>query len=117
MRKNKAAIIGAGFVGPHHIEAVRRLGFVEIVAIAGSSRVSAEAKAAQLNVPRAYGSYEELLHDNEIEVVHNCTPNSLHFPVTMAAIACGKHVVADKPLALNPDEARQMLQAAKEKDV
>jgi len=117
MRKIKAAIIGAGFVGPHHIEAVRRLGSVEIIAIAGSSRASAEAKAAQFNVPRAYGSYEELLNDNEIEVVHNCTPNNLHYPVTMAAIARGKHVIADKPLALNPNEARQMWQAAKEKEI
>src|SRR5437867_3199163 len=89
MRKIKAALIGAGFVGPHHIEAVRRLGFVDVVAIASSNQKSADAKAARLNIPRAYGDYRELLDDPEIEVIHNCTPNDLHFPVTMAAIARG----------------------------
>jgi predicted dehydrogenase len=113
MRTIKTALIGAGFVGPHHIEAARRLGFVEVVALAGSSQASAAAKAAQLNIPRAYGSYEALLDDPEIEVIHNCTPNHLHFPVTMAAIKRGKHVIADKPLALNSPEARQMLEAAR----
>jgi len=117
MRKIKAALIGAGFVGPHHIEAVRRLGFVDVVAIAGSSQKSADAKAERLNIPRAYGNYEVLLDDPEIEVIHNCTPNNLHFPVTMAAIARGKHVIADKPLALNPSKARQMLEAAQQKGI
>ena len=71
MRKVKTALIGAGFVGPHHIEAVRRLGFVDVVAVAGSSKESSEAKAARLNIPKAYGSYLELLADPEIEVIHN----------------------------------------------
>jgi len=115
MRRIKAALIGAGFVGPHHVEAVRRLGFVDVVALAGSTQASAESKAALLHIPRAFGSYEELLGDPEIEVIHNCTPNHLHFPVTMAAIARGKHVIADKPLALNPAEALQMWNAAKQK--
>src|SRR5258708_27861698 len=117
MRKIKTGLIGAGFVGPHHIEAVRRLGFVDVVAIASSNQKSADAKAARLNIPRAYGNYEALLDDPEIEVIHNCTPNDLHFPVTMAAIARGKHVIADKPLALNPSEARQMLEAAQQKGI
>jgi predicted dehydrogenase len=117
MRKIKAGLIGAGFVGPHHIEAVRRLGFVDVVAIAGSNQKSADAKAARLNIPQAYGDYRALLDDPEIEVIHNCTPNDLHYPVTMAAIERGKHVIADKPLALNPSEARQMLDAAQQKGI
>jgi predicted dehydrogenase len=112
MRTVKTALIGAGFVGPHHIEAARRLGFVDIVAISSSSQASAEKKAAQLNIPRAYGSYEALLEDPEVEVIHNCTPNDLHLPVTMAAIARGKHVIADKPLAMNAADASTMLAAA-----
>src|SRR3954468_5351248 len=115
MRKIKTALIGAGFVGPHHIEAVRRLGYVDVVAVAGSTKESAEAKATRLNIPHAYGDYRTILEDPDIEVVHNCTPNDLHFPVTMAAIERGKHVIADKPLALNPAEARQMLNAAQQK--
>ena len=117
MRTVKTALIGAGFVGPHHIEAARRLGFVEVVAVAGSSQKSAESKAAQLNIPRAFGSYEQLLDDPEIEVIHNCTPNNLHLPVTMAAIERGKHVIADKPLALNPSDAKKMLDAARSKGI
>ena len=117
MRKIKTALIGAGFVGPHHIEAVRRLGFVDVVAVAGSSKESSEAKAARLNIPKAYGSYLELLADPEIEVIHNCTPNDLHLPVTMAAIEHGKHVIADKPLALNSVDARKMLEAARARKV
>ena len=117
MRTVKTALIGAGFVGPHHIEAARRLGFVDVVAVAGSSQKSAEAKASQLCIPKAYGSYEKLLDDPEIEVVHNCTPNDLHLPVTMAAIERGKHVIADKPLALNARDAASMLAAARKKAI
>jgi predicted dehydrogenase len=117
MRTVKTALIGAGFVGPHHIEAARRLGFVEVIAVAGSSQASAEAKAKRLNIPKAYGSYEALLDDPEVEVIHNCTPNDMHLPVTMAAIERGKHVIADKPLALNSADAKTMLEAARKKGI
>src|SRR5205814_8879758 len=101
-------IVGAGFVGPHHIDAVRRLGFVDVIAVAGSSEASARAKAEALHVPRAYGNYEALLDDPDIEVVHNATPNYLHHRMTAAAIAKGKHVVSDKPLAMTSTEAKQL---------
>lgn len=117
MRSIKTALIGAGFVGPHHMEAARRLGFVDVVALAGSSDSSAQAKAERLNIPRAYGSYQALLDDPEIEVIHNCTPNALHLPVTLAAIERGKHVIADKPLALNSADAKKMLDAARKKGI
>jgi predicted dehydrogenase len=117
MRTVKTGLIGAGFVGPHHIEAARRLGFVEVVAVAGSSQSSAEAKAEKLNIPKAYGRYEELLDDPEVEVIHNCTPNDLHMPVTIAAIERGKHVIADKPLALSAADAKKMLEAARKKGI
>jgi predicted dehydrogenase len=104
-------LVGAGFVGPHHLDAVRRLGFVDVVAIAGSSEASARKKADALHVPKAYGSVEALLADPDIQVVHNATPNYLHFPVNMAIIAAGKHVVSDKPLAMTAAEAKQLLDA------
>ncbi len=110
-------IVGAGFVGPHHLDAVRRLGYVDVVGIAGSSKASAEKKAQQLFVPRAYGSFEELLNDPDIQVIHNATPNYLHFPVNMAAIAKGKHVVSDKPLAMTSGEAKQLLDAANKANI
>jgi predicted dehydrogenase len=105
-------IVGAGFVGPHHVDAVRRLGFVEVVAVAGSSEASARAKAEALGAAKAYGSYEALLDDPDVQVVHNATPNYLHYPVNAAAIAKGKHVVSDKPLAMTAAEAKKLLDAA-----
>jgi predicted dehydrogenase len=105
-------IVGAGFVGPHHIDAVRRLGYVDVVAVAGSSQASAEKKAEALGARKAYGSYEALLDDPDVQVVHNATPNYLHYPVTAAAIAKGKHVVSDKPLAMTAAEAKKLLDQA-----
>jgi predicted dehydrogenase len=105
-------IVGAGFVGPHHIDAVRRLGFVDVVAVAGSSNASAERKAESLGARKAYGSYEALINDPDVQVVHNATPNYLHHRVTSAAIAKGKHVVADKPLAMTSAEARDLFEQA-----
>jgi predicted dehydrogenase len=110
-------LVGAGFVGPHHIDAVRRLGFVNVVAIAASSETSARAKAEALGVPRAYASYEALIADPEVAVVHNATPNYLHYEVNAAAIARGKHIVSDKPLAMTSREARALLDQARQAGV
>jgi predicted dehydrogenase len=107
-------IVGAGFVGPHHVDAVRRLGYVDVVAIAGSNEQSAKQKADALGVPKAYGSYEALLDDPAVHVVHNATPNYLHFAVNAAAIAKNKHVVSDKPLALTAAEAKQLVDQARQ---
>jgi predicted dehydrogenase len=105
-------IVGAGFVGPHHVDAVRRLGYVDVVAVAGSSQESAQKKADVLGARTAYGSYEALLDDPDVQVVHNATPNYLHYPVNAAAIARGKHVISDKPLAMTAAEAKTLLDAA-----
>src|SRR3954453_18523209 len=75
----RAGVIGTGFIGPVHIEALRRLG-VDVVALAGSSTERAAEKAGQLGVARSYGSAEELLADPDIDVVHITSPNHLHFP-------------------------------------
>src|SRR5262245_9257888 len=105
-------LVGAGFVGPHHVDAVRRLGYVDIVAVAGSSHASAQAKADALHIGKAYGSYKELLDDPAVQVVHNATPNYLHHEVNAAAIAKGKHVVSDKPLAMTAAEAKSLVDLA-----
>src|ERR1044072_1709137 len=110
-------LVGAGFVGPHHIDAVRRLGYVDVVAVAGSSEVSARAKAASLGVRKGYGSYQELLDDPDVQVVHNATPNHLHYEVTSAALAKGKHVVSDKPLAMTSAQAKRLVNEAQRADV
>jgi predicted dehydrogenase len=105
-------LVGPGFVGVHHIDSVRRLGYVDVVAVAGSSAESAGRKAKQLNVNRFYGSFQELVDDPDVQVIHNTTPNHLHYPVTLAALKAGKHVISDKPLAMNAEEAKLLLEAA-----
>ncbi len=105
-------LIGPGFVAAHHIDAVRRLGDVDVVAIAGSSQESAERKAREYKVERSYGDFHALIADPDVQVIHNTTPNYLHLPVNMAALAAGKHVISDKPLAMNPEEGRKMRDAA-----
>ena len=110
-------LVGPGFVGVHHIDAVRRLGFVDVVAIAASTEKSARAKADALGVPKAHGSYEQLIADPDVHVVHNTTPNFLHVPVIKAALARRKHVVSDKPLAMTANDARDLWRAAEQAGV
>jgi predicted dehydrogenase len=112
MKKIGMGLIGPGFIAAHHIDAVRRLGDVDVVAIAGSSQASADKKAREYKVERAYGDYQSLIADPDVQVIHNTTPNHLHFPVIMAALAAGKHVISDKPLAINPEQGRTLRDAA-----
>ena len=117
MKRIGMGIVGTGFIGPHHIDAVRRLGFVDIVAVAEMNDTLAKQKAELLGIPKAYGSYEAMMNDPDVQVVHNATPNYLHYPVLAAAIAKGKHVVSDKPLALTGAEAKTLRDQAAEKGV
>jgi predicted dehydrogenase len=103
-------LVGAGFVGPHHVDAVRRLGFVDIVAVAGSSEESGRQKAELVGARKGYGSYQALLDDPDIQVVHVATPNHLHYDISSAAIAKGKHVVSDKPLAATAAESKRLVE-------
>lgn len=110
-------IVGTGFIGPAHIEAVRRLGFVNVVALADSSLENAQQKARQLSVPCAYGSVEELLRHPDLHAVHNCTPNHLHAAINRQIIRAGKHVFSEKPLCMTSEEGRQLLALAKQHQV
>ncbi|MGG1691811.1 Gfo/Idh/MocA family protein [Heyndrickxia ginsengihumi] len=117
MKKIKVGIIGTGFIGPTHIEAIRRLGFVEVLALAETSQEAAEKKAADLGIPKAYGDYREMLRDDEIQVVHNCTPNHVHFEINKEIILAGKHVLSEKPLAMNSQESAELLALAKKQGI
>lgn len=112
MNKIGMGLVGPGFVAAHHIDAVRRLGDVDVVAIAGSSQESADRKAHEYRVERAYGDFHALIADPDVQVIHNTTPNHLHLPVAMAALKAGKHVISDKPLAMNTEEGRTLRDAA-----
>ncbi len=117
MKKINAGIIGTGFIGPAHVEALRRLGNIEVLAVAEQNQELADSKAQQLSIPKAYGDYHDLLADEAIDVVHNCTPNHLHFEVNRDILAAGKHVISEKPLAMTSDESHELVRLAKESGV
>jgi predicted dehydrogenase len=112
MKKIRTAVFGTGFMGRVHTEGIRRLGNVEVVAIAASSDEKARKFADELGVEGATGDFHSILKDPSIDAVHVCTPNALHFPMAIAALNAGKHVLCEKPLATSVDEAKQLVAAA-----
>jgi predicted dehydrogenase len=107
-----AAVAGTGFIGPVHVEALRRLG-IRVKGILGSSPAKSEMAAKQLGLPKAYASYEEILSDPEIEVVHIATPNRQHRDMVIGALDARKHVVCEKPLATNSVETSELVERAR----
>jgi predicted dehydrogenase len=103
-----AAVIGAGFIGTVHIEALRRLG-VQVHGLLGSTPERGDASARRLGVQRAYASLDELLADQRVEVVHVTSPNHLHFPQVEQILASGRHVVCEKPLAMTSDQSGELV--------
>jgi predicted dehydrogenase len=112
MKKLKVGVIGIGFIGAAHVEALRRIPGIDVVAIAHSSDAKAKAKGEELGVDRAFGDHRQLLAIKEIDAVHVCTPNHLHHPQTKDALAAGKHVVCEKPLAVSVEEAQELVKLA-----
>jgi predicted dehydrogenase len=117
MRKLKTAIFGTGFMGKVHTEAIRRLGNVEVAAVAASSQATADKFAESLMIPKATGDWKTVLADPEIDAVHVCTPNSMHHAMSKAALEAGKAVLCEKPLAMNAAEARELTEIATKKNL
>jgi predicted dehydrogenase len=117
VRNVRCGLVGFGFIGPHHAEAMRRLGFVDVVAVCSDEPGTTRQKAAALRIPKFYDRYEELIADPEIDVVDIVTPTHLHDAVAMAALARRKHVIVDKPLALSTAQAKQLVESAREAGV
>jgi predicted dehydrogenase len=115
MRKIKTAVIGTGFMGRVHTEAIRRLGNVEVAMVAAESAELAAAFAAQTGVERVVADYRQVLADPSIEAVHVCTPNVLHYPIAKEAMLAGKHVLCEKPLAMSSVQARELMEIARER--
>ncbi len=107
----KAAIVGTGFIGPAHLEALRRLPNVEVVALCEVTQELANEKAKVLGIPRAY-TFDEMLKQDDIDVVHICTPNFLHFAQAKAVLESEKHVICEKPLAVKIEEAEELVKIA-----
>jgi len=117
MKKLKAGIIGTGYIGPAHIEGLRRINTVEIKAVAEANLELAEAKAKLLGIDDAYGDYREMLNDDSIDVIHNCTPNFMHLQVNKDILNAGKHCISEKPLGMNSKESAELVALAKEKSL
>ncbi len=103
----KAGVVGTGFIGVVHIDALRRLG-VEVLGVVGSTPERAAAKS----LAPVYDSYEDLLADQRVDVVHLTTPNYLHHPQARQALAAGKHVVCEKPLAVTSEQSAELVELA-----
>lgn len=109
-----AAVVGTGFIGPVHVEALRRIG-IPVVGILGSNFERSRAAAATLGIERGYRSIDELLADERVQVVHLTTPNRHHFEQCQRALGAGKHVICEKPLALTVDETAELVRLAAER--
>ncbi|MRS05348.1 Gfo/Idh/MocA family oxidoreductase, partial [bacterium] len=94
----KVAVIGLGFMGKTHIQSLRRLG-VDVYGVAGIDENEAQKTASELSIPNWYKSFDEVIADSNVQVVHLCTPNNLHFSQAKKALLAGKHVLCEKPLA------------------
>jgi predicted dehydrogenase len=113
VRDIKAAVVGTGFIGVVHVEALRRLG-IEVTGIVGSTPERAAEKAQAQGLPAPYPSFEAMLADPAVEVVHLTTPNHLHYEQVRATLAAGKHVVCEKPLAMDSTETAELLKLAEQ---
>src|SRR3984893_18756443 len=109
----QAAIIGAGFVGRVHIDALRRLG-IPVVGVLGSSPERSEASRSALKLARGYRSLDELAGDSAVQVVHICTPNHLHFEQASTLLRAGKHVMCEKPVAMTTQESAALIDLARQ---
>ena len=111
-----AAVIGTGFIGTVHIEALRRIG-VDVRGVLGSTPERGAARADALGVRKAYASLDDMLADESVRVVHVTSPNDLHVSQSRAALDAGKHVVCEKPLAMTAAESAALVAQAAERDL
>jgi predicted dehydrogenase len=109
-----AAVVGAGFIGPVHVEGLRRAG-VHVKGIAGVSHDEAQRAASALGLEKAYKDVDELLNDKDVHSIHLASPNRLHHPHALAALQAGKHIICEKPLAMTSAETAALVAAAKER--
>jgi predicted dehydrogenase len=109
----KVGVIGTGFIGPAHVEALRRLG-IAVAAVAGPRADGVAEKARALRIEKYYETAEALIADPEIDVVHITSPNHVHHPQAKAALLAGKHVVCEKPLAMNSAESSELVKLARD---
>ena len=111
MERLKAGVVGMGFMGYAHVEALRRLGTVEVAAIASGS--GAEKRAKALGISQWYDSYQEMILHGGIDAIHICTPNGTHYAIAKFALEHGVHVLCEKPFTVTVSEAEELCELAK----
>jgi predicted dehydrogenase len=111
MKRLTAAVVGTGFIGPVHVEGLKRAG-VHVAGILGSNAANSRAAAESLLLPRGYASLHDVLADDTVDVVHLATPNRFHFEQAAAALQAGKHVLCEKPLAMNSRQSAELVRLA-----
>lgn len=113
----KVGVIGSGFMGVAHIEALRRIGGIEIVAIASDDLPKARSLAAQFEIPQIFEDWKKIIENDQVQVIHNCTPNHLHFDINKQAIQAGKHIISEKPLTVTAKESAELLKLLEKQPV
>ncbi|MCX7015159.1 MAG: Gfo/Idh/MocA family oxidoreductase [Candidatus Sumerlaeota bacterium] len=106
------AVIGAGFIGPVHVEGLRRVG-ADVIGVLDYSPEASRIAAKKMGLRKAYASLDEMLGDPRVDCVHIASPNRLHFEQAARSLAAGKHVVCEKPLAMTSKESARLVQIAK----
>jgi predicted dehydrogenase len=114
MKKVSVGLIGTGYIGLVHLEMLRRIVEVDVVAVADTNQTLARRAAEKLKIPKVYEKADDLLADREIDVIHNCTPNHVHFEINRKAILLGKDVLSEKPLSLDSKESAELVKLAAE---
>src|SRR5258707_2901752 len=117
MDRIRTAVIGTGFMGRVHLEALRRVENVDVVEVAATSLDKARAAGAGYNVLNVTGDWHDVINDPSIDAVHVATPNVSHFPIARAALEAGKHVLFAKPLAISSAEAQALTDLAPAKNL
>ncbi len=113
MKKIRTGIVGIGFIGAVHVEQLRRLGNVDVVAI--TDKIDAQKKADRLFIPKGYSDYKEMIASENLDCIHICTPNVTHYEIAMYAMNHGINVICEKPMTTSVEKAQEMAALAKEK--
>ncbi len=113
LKKYRVAVIGAGAIGHDHIQGFQQSPYAKVVAIAEKNASRGEETAKKFGVSDLYKDYRRILYRKDIDVVSIALPNYLHAPVAIATLKAGKHVLVDKPMATNAQDAARIITAAK----
>ncbi|HSD63508.1 MAG TPA: Gfo/Idh/MocA family oxidoreductase, partial [Ignavibacteriaceae bacterium] len=117
MKKIKTAVIGSGFMGAAHIEALNRIGGVEVTTLVSKEIDQANKLADRYSIPKVLENWEDVFNDSGVQIIHNCTPNFLHFEINKAAVENNKHIISEKPLTINSVQSSELLSLLKKHNV